>query len=394
MADDALRRLDALLSVALRLAANARSGRVALAQLAGALDPEWIPRPQGEDFLAQLQEADRSTRTPLPVDDVRRILRRAWGADPEHELDELDPEPAAVTPGAQVHRCVLDGSPVAVKVLRPGLAAAVQQDLALLEALAAPLTAAFPALDPGAVLAEVRERVLDELDLEHEAMVQRRFHRALRRHPFLSVPAPVTALCHDEVLVSQWVDGVPLLEAPDRDRAAAQLVAFVAGAARWGMAYADLEPSNVLVTADGGLAIVDFGACRELERPRLPHVVGALEALVRGDGEGFAAAVSALGWLPADRGPEAMELARALMAEHLAPGPSRLDTAAVIDARDRLVEHAPALARLLPVTSAAPEDLWPARGTGQLLGTIARLGAEGDWVTLALEGLRDGWDGA
>jgi ABC1 atypical kinase-like domain len=62
--------------------------------------------------------------------------------------------------------------------------------------------------------------VLDELDLEHESMTQRRFHRALRDHPLLMVPAPVTRLAREGVSVNEWVDGAPLSQAPDRDGAA------------------------------------------------------------------------------------------------------------------------------------------------------------------------------
>ncbi len=136
---------------------------------------------------------------------------------------------------------------MAVKVLRPGLAATVRQDMTLLEGLVAPLSAAFPAVDAAAMLSEVRERTLDELDLESEAATQRRVHRALRRHPFLTVPAPVMRLCHDEVLVSEFVDGVPLWQAPDPDLAAARLVVFVIGAARAGVIHADPHPDDVLV---------------------------------------------------------------------------------------------------------------------------------------------------
>ena len=85
-----------------------------------------------------------------------------------------------------MHRGLLDAEAVAVKVLRPGLATSVRQDLALLELLAAPLGSAFPGIDPAAASAEFRERVIEELDLEHEAEVQRLFHRALRGHPFLA----------------------------------------------------------------------------------------------------------------------------------------------------------------------------------------------------------------
>jgi predicted unusual protein kinase regulating ubiquinone biosynthesis (AarF/ABC1/UbiB family) len=389
--DEALRRLETLISVGLRLAGTARSGRVALAQAQAAIEPDWV-RPWGEAILAQLDQAARTASEPLAFSDVERVLRDAWGAKPSDELDDIDEQPVAVTPGAQVHRAELDGEPVAVKVLRPGLSASVRQDLTLLEALAAPLSAAFPALDTGAILREVRDRVLEELDLESEATLQRRFHRALRNHPFLSVPAPVTSLCHDQVLVSHWVDGVPLWEAPDPDQAAARLLVFTLGAARWGVAYGDPHADNVRVAADGGLAIVDFGACREMESARLEAAAGVLRALADGDENAFAGHLSTLGWLPADQARAAMELARHTLGELLDRGPVRLDAAAVIAARDRLIERADALSELLPAGRLAPEDLWPARGVGLLAGTIARLGATGEWLSLALAALDRGWD--
>ncbi len=389
---ESLARLEAVFAVALRLARSARSGRIALAQLSAALDPVWLPSPRADHFVALIAQAERDAREPIPGDTVERILRDAWDADPREELEQLDLQPIAVTPGAQVHRGVLDGEPVAIKVLRPGLASSVRQDLALLEALVAPLGSAFPALDTSAVLGEVRERVLEELDLESEATVQRRFARALRRHPFLSVPAPITRLCHESVLVSAWVDGVALHEAPDPDAAAARLVAFVLGAARFGVSYADPHADNVLVRPDGGLAIVDFGACRPMAGDRLDAAAGVLDALADADADALGAHLEALGWMAAEHAPRALALAQALGGALFEPGDSRLDTEEAIAARDRLTAHIGELAALLPHGALAPEDLWPARGVAMLLGTITRLGATGDWVALARGALRDGWD--
>ena len=92
----------------------------------------------------------------------------------------------------------------------------MRSELGLADALLRPLGAAFPRIEPAALLAEARERILDELDLEHEGSTQRSFHRALRRHPSLFVPAVHGALTHERVLVSDWVDGRPVLEAPRR----------------------------------------------------------------------------------------------------------------------------------------------------------------------------------
>jgi hypothetical protein len=392
MADDAARRIDALIQIALRLARSAPTGRTALAQLARSLDPAWIPLPWGETILAELETASAAVSVPLEPKQVQRALREAWGADPSDELDEFDPTPVAITPSAQVHRAVHEGRDVAVKLLRPGLAASVRQDLALLESLIAPLAAAFPALDPQALMAEVRERVLDELDLEHEAAAQRRFHRALRNHPLFMVPAPVTQLAHDGVLVSEWVDGVPLSAAGDRDDAAARLVLFVLGGLRAGIVHADPDPDDVLVLQDGRLAILDFGATRTVDSVRAEQTAAALEAFIARDAEALGRALEQLGWLAPEHAAAALDLGEHVLGDLAGPAPVRLDTSALLAARDRAGERPRQLLEVLLAGALMPEDLWPARAVAQLFGTIARVGASGPWRELARTALRDGWD--
>lgn len=257
------RRLEALAQAGLKLMRTAPSGRIVLARVAGLIDPDWIPPSERARIWPHLEAARAQAEKPIPLATVAQILRDSWDDAPEDELSSFEREPVAVTPTSQVHRATLqNGTEVAVKVLRPGLAATVRQDLALLDGLAVPLADAFPHVDPGVVIAELRERVMDELDLEHEAAVQRRFRRALRGHPFLSVPAPVTRLSHPGVLVSEWAEGVPLsaLPEPDRSRAAHRLLTFILGGFHEGVIHCDPNPDDVLVAPDGGLVLLDFGA--------------------------------------------------------------------------------------------------------------------------------------
>jgi hypothetical protein len=385
-----LSKLDALLEASLKLARTAPTGRLALARLAEAAAPEWLD----EEIAAELAAASAAAREPVPWKRVEKVLREAWGCNPADELDDLETEPAAVTPTSQVHRGELAGRPVAAKVLRPGLALAVRQDLALLDALARPLGAAFPALDAAAVLREVRARVLEELDLEHEAEVQRRFHRALRGSEAFVVPAPVLRLARESVMVSDWVDGVPLARADDRDRACALLVAFVLGSGRFGVIYADPQPEHVLVTAEGRLAILDFGATRSVPEGRIERLADAVDAFAAADGVALGAVLHELGWLPAAEGPGALELARYISADLAGEGPARLDSPAVVAARDRLFERPSDVEQLLSAGSLAAEDLWAMRAGAQLFATIARVGASGDWLALAQDAARRGWDAA
>jgi predicted unusual protein kinase regulating ubiquinone biosynthesis (AarF/ABC1/UbiB family) len=389
--DDALRRIDALLQIGLRLAHSAQSGRVALARIAESIELEWIPRPWGDQIAADLEQAATATRTPLGLKLLERTLRDAWGSKPSEVLDELDPDPFAVTPAFQVHRGVLDGTPVAIKVTRPGLASVVRGDLSLLEALIAPIGAAFPAADAGGTVREIRERLLDELDLETEASILRRFHRALRDHSFLTVPRPVMELSHEQVLVSEWVSGVPLRDAPDPDEACARLVLFTLGAARNGLVNADPNPEDALVLPDGRLAVVDFGAWREVSPARVGLGAAALEALVAEDAEAFAHVLDELGWMPPPDAPAMLAVMHELLDGLLGPGPIRLDHDVVLTVRDRMNERADVLFPLLRAGALPPEDLWPARAVLQLLGTIARVGASGPWPELAQAAMREGW---
>jgi predicted unusual protein kinase regulating ubiquinone biosynthesis (AarF/ABC1/UbiB family) len=246
-------------------------------------------------------------------------------------------------------------------------------------------------LDARAVLAEFRERVLDELDLEQEATAQRRFHRALRGHATLMVPAPVMRLTHAGVLVSEWVDGTPLSRVADRDAAAAQLVRFALGATAAGILHADPDPEDVLVLPDGRLAILDFGAWCEVDRDRVVLATAAFDAFLEREVDAFAHAVEGLGWLPSDRAPVALNVIERALGDLAGPGPVRLDQDAVLAARDRLIDQPEAVVDLIRHGALPPQDLWPARGVAQLFATIARVGATGDWRELIGVALHDGW---
>jgi hypothetical protein len=384
-------RVDALVQVGLRLARSAPSGRILLARVAESIDFDWVPRPWGDGIVKELEAAGAASSEPIDWGRVERILRAAWGSKLTEELDELESTPVAVTPSAQVHRGVLDGSPVAVKVLRPGLASSVRQDLSLLEGLLAPLGAAFPALDPGALVREFRERILDELDLEHEATAQRRFHRALRGHESLTVPAPITRLAHENVLVSEWVQGTPFWRARDPDRVAAQLVVFVLGGLKEGIVHADPHPDDVLELEDGRVAVLDFGATRTVDPARTEAALAAVEAFVAEDAAALGAALAKLGALPAEHGSTALEVAQSALGPLAGPDPARLDSGAVIAARDRLFDRPRELSELIGAGALPPEGLWPTRGAAQLFASIARVGATGSWRELTRAALRDGW---
>ncbi|CAA9485584.1 MAG: hypothetical protein AVDCRST_MAG53-974 [uncultured Solirubrobacteraceae bacterium] len=387
---DALR---ALADTGLRLARGTTTARLALAGLRDVVDPATLSPEFRGRAVEQMERAHAEATQELSFDEVEKALSDAWGEPSGEVLDELDPEPVARTPAAQVHRGVHEGADVAVKVLRPGLPDQVRSDLNLLETLIRPLGAVFPSMAAGLLLREVRERVLDELDLEHVASTQRAFARALRRHEQLHVPAPVSSLCHERVLVSAWIDGTPVGELTDpgqRAAAARALVLFHVGSARFGTVHADPHPADAVRMADGRFAFLDFGATRQMSATRVDEGLIALDAFLAQDAETLGASLELLGWLPAEVGATTLVLGQDILAGRL-DGPSRMDASALVETGKRAAAHAEALWPLAQVTSVPPEDLWPLRMLVGLATLLARLDVEEDWPALYGQAAQDGW---
>lgn len=387
-----------LIGAGVKLAKSTTSGRIALAQAHAVVDPAGIPPRLRKAIMTEL-DAAAATVEPIDTKAVQKLLKDAWGKDAGKVVDDLDAgDPLAVTPGAQVHRATYEDDAVVVKVLRPGVSDSIRSDLGLLETLTAPAGAAFPAVDASAIIREARERVLDELDLEHEAATQRTVSRALRRHDTISVPAPVTDLCHDRVLVAAYVKGPTLAQiiadGGDAGAVARTVLRFALGLPRTaGIVHADLDPANIIVTdaAAGAIAVVDFGASRRVHADRLDHGLAALAALRDDDEAAFAAAVvDGLGVLPdAGRAATALRLGREIAGD-LLTGPATLDAAALLGLAERAEARLKVGYELALAATLDPQDLWALRMLGTLVATLARLEVREDWIALALDAGREG----
>ena len=249
--------------------------------------------------LTKLQDA----APPLPAATVHRVLGAELGPDWRSRFREFDDSPAAAASIGQVHRAVWsDGRPVAVKVQYPGAGDALVSDLKQLSRFSSLFRILQPGLDIKPLVAELRDRVVEELDYQLEASAQRGFAEAYRDDPQIMIPEVVASA--RRVIVTEWADGTPLATviaegtAEQRDRAGHRLSTLhFSGPARAGLLHADPHPGNFRIAPDGRLVVLDFGAVARLPNG-LPAPIGPLVRMaLDGDAQAVADGLRAEGFI-------------------------------------------------------------------------------------------------
>jgi ubiquinone biosynthesis protein len=258
-----------------------------LASRVDMLDPDWIAS------LDKLH--DRAT--PVPFEMLEAQLLQDLGKPIAEAFASFDTQAAAAGSIAQVHRATLpDGTPVAVKIRRPGVTQKVEADLLLLETLAAWWEDEQPAsrrYQPLEVVRQVRKSLARELDFAAEARAQERFVQSFARDPTVVVPRVHGRFTRTTLLVMDWIDGVPGTRTDDADAAGLDRGLLAARGADAmlkmvlvdGFFHADPHPGNTFFMAGNRIALIDFGMVGWLSERRREELVDLLAGVAARDAD-------------------------------------------------------------------------------------------------------------
>ncbi|NNL67603.1 MAG: AarF/ABC1/UbiB kinase family protein, partial [Myxococcales bacterium] len=307
--------------------------------------------------LSQLQ--DRVP--PVPTGEVTARMDRELGPDWRHRFGSFECAPLAAASLAQVHGATLaDGTPVAVKLLVPGIEDVVEADLAAMRILVPTLSDLLPRVDLSTLLAELARSVRRELDLEAEARAARELREAFADDPDVIVPHVLPEASSRGVLVLERIEGERLTGfldgcetrgdagARDRDRIFGLLIrSFCEQVLVHGVFQGDPHPGNFLVVRgpDGPrLALLDFG-CVERYDPALRRQYAELAlAILARDRARMAERFESLGFRSRDDDPAALDAYAEMFLEAFRDG------AAIGGGLD----HAEQVARIIELTEANP----------------------------------------
>lgn len=260
------------------------------------LPPEYLTE------LVKLQDA----APPVDPGAIRAAIVEELGDEPEELFREFEIQPLASASIGQAHAAtLLDGTPVVVKVRRPGAVATVEEDLEILHNLAAWADRRWDAArdyDLPAIADEFARTLRAELDYLQEARNAQRFADNFADDPTVLIPRVVWDRTTSRVLTLERMTGIKVddldgLDAAGIDR---KTLARKGADLLLGMIFddrffhGDPHPGNLFVLPDGRMALIDFGMVGRLDEERRGQLVDFLAAFTRADPDALTSALVGL----------------------------------------------------------------------------------------------------
>ncbi|MBN4925945.1 AarF/ABC1/UbiB kinase family protein [Hoyosella rhizosphaerae] len=271
--------------------------------------PEHLAEPYREALTRLQRDAP-----PLPIDQVYHVLDTQLGLKWRERFSEFSEVPSAAASIGQVHRARWhDGREVAVKIQYPGADEALRSDLRQIGRLA-PLFKPFaPGTDIRALVAELTQRSIEELDYRLEADNQRTFAHNYRESTTICVPKVIASA--PKAMVTEWIEGTPLARIIasgsiiERTQAANLLAEFfVSSPAVASLLHVDAHPGNFMVLPDGRLGVLDFGAVVPTPGGFPRELISLTGQALNGNFEGLINEMENAGYLAGTRRPSVESL--------------------------------------------------------------------------------------
>ncbi len=234
---------------------------------------------------------------PVPFDELLPELTRALGTSPFEVFRDLDTTPHASASIAQVHLAKLeDGTPVVLKIRRPGIRPKIMADLRLLFHFASLVESEMPEARryrPVQIATQIARSLERELDLAVEARNIERFYTDFLDDPYVVIPKVFPEYTSESLNVQEYIDGIAgtdtaAIDAAGLDRkllAARGAEAILKMVLVDGFFHADPHPGNVFYLPGNRLVMIDFGMVGRLSPMRRNQVIDLLNGIASMDQE-------------------------------------------------------------------------------------------------------------
>jgi ubiquinone biosynthesis protein len=245
-------------------------------------------------WIAELEKLHADVPA-VPFEALLPQLESALGRSPFEVFRDIDTRAHGAASIAQVHRARLeDGTPVVLKVRRPGVREKIDADLRLLRRVAELIESEMPEARryrPAEIAEQFARSLEREADFATETRNIERFAKNFAGDPHIVIPRIYPQWTSDVLLVQEHVEGIPgtdlrAVESAGLDRkllAARGAQAFLKMILLDGFFHADPHPGNVFFLPGNRIVLIDFGMVGRLSAQRRAQVVDLMAGLARMD---------------------------------------------------------------------------------------------------------------
>jgi ubiquinone biosynthesis protein len=235
------------------------------------------------DTIEELKKLQDSV-PPIPAKEIQAVIEKELKRPLPDLFSAFETEALAAASVAQVHLAHLTtGEKVAVKVIRPGIAKMIREDVQLMYALSQRIEQSFEigrVIGAVNLVREFERNIFRELDMLTEAGNIERFAANFKASDELYIPRVYWEYTSHSVLVMEHIEGVRMdrvaemraLGIDPQEIAMIGLRAFSRQLMEFGLFHADPHPGNTIVMSDGRVSLLDFGIIGYLDEETMLQI--------------------------------------------------------------------------------------------------------------------------
>ncbi len=239
--------------------------------------------------LGRLQDAVPG----IEFGEVQKQIEAELNCSLAEAFDHIEETPIAAASIGQVHKAVLHGQQVVVKVMRPGIESTVRTDLEILYGLARVTRDRYKTdlFDPVELVEDFARHMRRELDYTVEARNAKRFHENLSKDPGIHIPIIYWSHTTPRVLTMELVEGTKVNRIEELRAKGIDPQSVASGGARsfmeqvmiHGFFHGDPHPGNILIEDDGTIAFIDFGLVGRLDQSTMDSLAVLFVGIIAQD---------------------------------------------------------------------------------------------------------------
>lgn len=272
-----------------------------------------------DEYIIELSKL-QSQVAPFDGKIAKDIIQQTIKTNIENMFSEFSEIPIASASIAQVHKAKLikEDAYVAIKVIRPNIRKVIKQDIQVLYMLAhiaEKISRDGRRLRLIQVVDEFKKTINAELDFRQEAANAIELKYLHRHDPKILIPYVYFDYSSKEVLILEWMDGIPILNIPEllannidlKQLAHNGVTIFYNQVFNYGFFHADMHPGNVQCDKRGKYIALDFGIVGALSQYDKRYLAINILAFFNRDYKRVAVTHIESGWAPKDTSVEELE---------------------------------------------------------------------------------------